>query len=631
MPTISPVPVQRSEARADAARPAKTTRMVMTPRVRRALADAASQPSGWTYILSATGTPSAPMAVNIQWNDPNRNAQIIVWPLQPNSPNELWMYTTDGYIISSLKSNMCLTVVGDNVLSIPVTSYKDATQLWSLSDNGTVVSQQDNRVLTVGDPIQGGGNFVGVSSLDPSSPPSPSQIWSLYPNNPLAGILRQTQSFPAYTSGDTGTAYSAIMSKLSGGQPDFDLRRQYVNLAAPLSAWLSIVLTMPCPDGVDSGAWIQVQQQLAWESTAAIAVQALFENYTLCHLALFSSQEAILNKAIADASIETSATTSSVFGVIVWGIAYTLLQANPVTAVVANLIQAGINAAAAASPDGVVASNAFLTEVSALWNLLDQGFDEILQATALIENEILSDWGKLQMAYAEIIASQSNFAWATGMTAEIVANSAPGFQVAMLQALVPSKYQIYINAGTWPTPPASCTWQYGDQLLVVASTPFNTDTTYPDYMMINDILADNAVQPELFWLGGGGWATPMAMGGLQLTLMVTNQTTRFFTLYVSQDSTERNTDPVAPWSSGTTSWTLDGTADARVIDSDGNDVVTFQIKLGDDDVPDLSVESLAGGYGVSTPVCNVKFDDSRWDAGPSCQITIFAKAARAEE
>jgi hypothetical protein len=605
--------------------------MVMTPRVRQALADAASHPSGWTYLLSATGTPSAPMVLNIQGDDPNRDAQIIVWPLQPNSPNELWMFTTDGYIISSLKPNMCLTVVGGNVLSIPVTDYSDAaTQLWSLSDNGTIVSQDDNRVLTVGAPIPGGGNYVGVSDLDPSSPPPPSQTWSLYPSNPLAGVLAQSQPFPPYTSGDTGTAYSAIMSKLSGGQQDFDLREQYLNLAAPLGAWLATILTMPCPDGVDSADWVEVQQQLASESTAAIAVQALFENYTLFHLALFSSQEAILNKAIDDASIGTSTTTSSLFGVIVWGIAYTVLQLNPVTAVVANLIQGAMNVAAAAK-DGVVASNAFDVEVSALWNLLDEGFDEILQATALIENEILSDWGKLQAAYAEIIAgSQSDLAWASGMTAEILAASAPGFQVAMLQALVPSKYQIYNSAGIWPDPPASCTFTYGNQLLVVASTPSNNDLTYPDYMMINDILADQAELPEFFWLGGGGWATPMAMGGLQLTLMVTNQTTQFFTLYVSQGSTERNTDPIAPWSSGTTTWTLDGTADAKLVDSNQNVLATFQIKMGGDHVPALSVESLAGGYGASTPVCNEKFADSRWEAGPSCQITIFKKASTKE-
>src|SRR5687768_15750205 len=117
-----PVPVGRSRARTDAGRPPKTPRMAMTPAVREALAATASQPpAGWTYIRSATGTPSAPMVLNIEWASPDSGAQIIVWALTPNSANELWMFTTDGYITSWLHLNMCLTVVGDDVQSMPVT------------------------------------------------------------------------------------------------------------------------------------------------------------------------------------------------------------------------------------------------------------------------------------------------------------------------------------------------------------------------------------------------------------------------------------------------------------------------------------------------------------------------------
>jgi hypothetical protein len=619
MSEIQSVPVGRSVVRTRAARSAKTPPMSMTPRVRQSLAAAASQtPGSWSYILSASGTSSAPMVLNISSASTAPNTQIIVYALQPNSPNELWMLTGDGYIISSLKPDLCLTVVGSNVLSVPVTAFGDTTQLWSLGDNGTVVSQADNRVLTVGD-----DNNVGVADL--GSPLGTMQIWSFYPSNPLTAILAQAPvPFPSYTSGDLAIAYSAIMSRLGNNQADFDLRTQYLNLAAPLGPWMSTILTMGCPDGVDSDDWGTVQQQLAQELTAAVAVQSLFASYTVCHLALFSSQEAILNKAIIDASLDVSTKTNSLFRVIVWSILYTLMQTEPDTAIVANIIQGGLNVAAA-KKDGVVASNAFSVEISALWALLDEGFDEILQATALIETDILSDWGRLQAAYAEIIdASQGNLAWGAGMTAELVAASASGFQVAMLQALVPAKYQIFfmsLDEG-FGNPPPSCQWTSDNQTFMVASASDN-DFEFPEFMMTNDI--SGAVPDAFFYWGQGGWATPMAavLSDSHLTLMLTNQTNRFVKFSVAGQSAA---PVIAPWSSATITWQIDGGDSAKVTvsNSSGTTIVFFDISQDEGDLPVVDNQDVGGGWGLTTPVCYPSYSDAY---GGSCQITIFETIA----
>ena len=604
--------------------------MVMTPRVREALA-AASQPAGWTYLLSATGTQSAPMVANIQNNDPNRGAQIIVYPLKPNSLNDLWLFTAEGYIVSGLRPMMCLTADGDNVVSTPVTEFGDVRQLWSLSSDGTIASRVDNRVLTAGTPGVEGYPNVGVADLE--SPLPPQQIWSIYPDNPLTRILTQEpEPFPTAPAGSgSAIAYAAIMSQLGG--PGFDLRTQYLNLAAPLAAWLSTILTMPRPDGVADADWVAVQQQLGRELTAAIAVQTLFANYTVCHQALFSSQEAILNKAIVDASIETSAKTHSLFGLIVWSIIYVGLETDPGTAVVANIIQCALNVAAAAKRGGVVSSNAFSADVSALWNLLDEGFDEILQATAVIENEILGDWGRLQTTYAGIIAgSQGNLAWPAAMTAEIVGNSVSSFQTAMLQALVPSKYQIYFLGAENKSvgdPPAdgSCEWVHDDNYFEIASAPGGSDVTFPDYMMKNDILPPSSVPLTFFYLGQGGWATPRASRGNDddITLMVNNQTDRFIQLSVSQGTTQQGTaGPIAPWDSAPITWRFDDPVDATLFGDVGQELARFSIGRGNDDHSVFVYgQSTEGGYGFSTPVTY----PGTSGISASCQITIFTKSA----
>jgi Ricin-type beta-trefoil lectin domain len=602
----------------------KTPRPALTPQVLLGLELSASQPAGWTYIVSATGTKAAPLVVNIQGGAPTPGSQIIAYPLKPSSPNELWLFTADGYILSALDSSLCLTVVNGNVVANSVTAYGDSSQLWSLPGNGTIVSQANSQVLAVGD-----NQFVGVVDFDSSSPPA--QMWSYFPNNPLPGILAQAPDpFPVWAPGtDLGNAYAAVMTQL-GGNPDFDLRAEYRNLAAPLGAWLSTILAMPLPNGVTSADWNTVQQQLVQELTAAMAVQDLFANYTTCHVALFSSQEAILNKAIDDASILTTSQTSSLFGVIVWSIVYVALEADPDTAVIANIVQGAMNIAKAANDKGVVGTNAFQVEVSALWNLLSEGFDEILQATAAMEKEILSDWGKMQATYAEIIGG-GGLAWPTGMTAGIVANSAFPFQTAMLQALLPSQYLIaFTNTNVSIGGPPSCTFETPHEWFEIMAPTNETTFSWPEYMMTNDILANNAVSLDFFYFGQGGWATPMSSGGgpaEALTLMVTNQSNRFVLFSVSQSGMSNyTTAPIAPWQSASFTWkcgSLDGSASVTITDGTGATLATFSIYQADHngETPEVSGLTVSSGYGLSSPLCRAGYNGYY---GASCQATIFA-------
>jgi Ricin-type beta-trefoil lectin domain len=599
----------------------------LTEQARRALAQAASvPPTGWLYLLSGTGTAAEPLVANIEYGFPTPGSQIIVWPLTPNPSNELWMLTIDGYIISQLDSNLCMTIVDGNVVANPVTAFGDTSQLWTLETNGTIANQASGQVLTVGN-----GQNVGVADFDSTLPAS--QNWSIYPNNPLTAILAQSPDpFPTWASGtDLGNVYAAMMTQLGGGQASFDLRSQYTNLAAPLGAWQATLLTMPCPGWADSGDWSTVQLQLAQELTAAIAVQRLFDNYIQCHQALFSSQEALLNKVIEDASIEVSTTTSGIFAVVLWNILYVAGESNSATATLTNIVQAAINIAQAVNNQGVVATDTFQVAVSDLWNLLAEGFDEILLATATIENELLGDWGMLQASYAQIIdGAQGNLAWPADLTATIVANATIGIQTSLLQVLIPSKYEIFYTSpgNVYGPPPASCLWTTSpaNEWFEIGSLSGNT-FSFPDYMMQNDILA-NGVQLESFYWGFNGWSTPMSGGPFAetLTLLVTNQTDQFVTATIGQEGMDDYTmAPISPWQSSSYSWecgSLDGSASVSITDSGGGKLATFQIYQEDGAyTPVVSSQSLTTGYSLTAPVCYPGLDGG---PGSACQITILA-------
>jgi hypothetical protein len=598
----------------------------MPEQARRALAQASSTlPSGWIYLLSGTGTPASPLAANLRYGFPNPGSQVIVWPVNApgtQSPN-LWMLTTDGYIISQIDANLCMTVDGGNVVTNPVTAFGDPTQLWTIEPNGTIASQSNAQVLTVG-----ADNFVGVTDFDSSLPAS--QNWSIYPNDPLTTILAQSPvPFPTWSQGtDLGNIYAAIMTQLGGPQPNFDLRAQYTNLAAPLAAWLSTLLTMPMPGWANSGDWATVQQQLAEELTAVTAVQSLFNNYIQFHQAMFSSQEALLNKVIDDASIEVSAPATGLFGVIVWNIIYVIGQTNSLTATLTNIVQAAMNIAQAVNTQGVIASDAFQVAVSDLWNLLNSGFDEISLATATMENTILTDWGMLQATYAQIIdATQGNLAWSAGTMANIVASAAVGIQLSFLQVLVPAKYEIFfLPVGeVYGSPPPSCWWQTSpaNEWFEIASLS-DGDFSFPDYMMQNDILANN-VQLESFYWGFNGWATPMAGGDNDeiLTLLVTNQTNQFITATISQDGTTYTMAPISPWQSSSYTWScgsLDGSASVIINDSTGGALASFQIYQHKGDTPIVSGQSTATGFKLTSPVI---YTGQSAGPGAACQITIL--------
>jgi hypothetical protein len=140
------------------------------------------QAGQWFYIQSnLTDSAGNIYVANVQGANASPDAQIILWPLQPNSYNTLWKYE-NGRIVSALSSVFDPGLVWDiNGLSTKYVVLMSPDQAylpqWIFNDDGTI-SNQDGQVLD----IVGGVAQSGASLVIDVSAQSPSQQWSVvYP------------------------------------------------------------------------------------------------------------------------------------------------------------------------------------------------------------------------------------------------------------------------------------------------------------------------------------------------------------------------------------------------------------------------------------------------------------------
>jgi hypothetical protein len=230
--------------------------------------------------------------------------------------------TADGYIVNSLNPDLVLSLAVDptSTLQAPVYDTKlviafkapvpYAGQLWTATAGGIIYSRQNGLVLTVNgtfDPKTGTPVPVFVAPLaNPASPP-PSQVWDFGTGKGLQAVLAQPpQPFP-YPEDDR-SAYKYIDSRL--GLSNSTLRAEYLNLAAPLASYQTLLSRMPPPEQYRTKPtipeWEAIIGQLEQELTAAVAVQALFQQITDLHINLGLQQTMALQELATLLAIPTS-------------------------------------------------------------------------------------------------------------------------------------------------------------------------------------------------------------------------------------------------------------------------------------------------------------------------------------
>ncbi|MGF6230667.1 hypothetical protein QFZ27_004622 [Inquilinus ginsengisoli] len=565
-----------------------------------------SPPTGQLLSIRSVGAgDTPPMVVNIQWASMTPGTTTILYEAQPNSPNIVWTYTEDGFLLSSVNPGLALSLnvnasVGSGSANGVATYPKQpldagaSFQQWSFvqvdAQAGTylIVNQQSMQALAIS----------GTSNKDPLQlvPPDPTdqtQLWSVSPTYPLEVLLAQPSvGYPAFTGSELA-AYTYLNGQLGLTKLGTDLRSQYGNLAAPLAGYQSRVNMIatavvlqhspkdknPPADLPDTDAMVTVAGVLSEELTAAQAVQQLFQQLTMFHAELAIVATNATSAVIADAAIDTQSqqavkvSSAAIFE----GLIYTILSAGSLIPgegevakglgmllpVIANLYQTGVNTVSSYRQSK--AQNAqkekdeeifydFEGEVAQVQQFLVDSFEAVGNALAAMESAILGDSFKTRTvaAMAALPSGGNSLFWPPEQGVTLIPRIVPGYEVGVLQALLPTKYQIY--TGTWiqgsvqsntnfdsippPTAPSYCIWDEeinsqagsgGASTVYWIASVASHDAGYPGQATMDFLSKNSSVRWFNFYRRLAGWSG-FASGEKWLT---NNQTILMFRNYTS--------------------------------------------------------------------------------------------------
>lgn len=538
-----------------------------------------SPPTGQALTIrsvAAAADNSTPMVVNIKGGSLDPGATTILYPMQPDSPNSIWTYTVDGFLCSSINPGLVLSYdrngnvgsgTANGVATYPILPPLTGPnmQQWAFvpvdAEAGTylIVCQDGTQALAIS----------GTSASDPLqlvAPPDASdrtQQWSISPTYPLEVLLAQpAMGYPAFT-GNELAAYAYINSQLGLTKLKTELRAQYANLTAPLAGYQSRVNMLATavvlqhsskdkqpPAGLpDSDAMVTVAGVLGEELTAAQAVQQLFQQLSMFHAELEIVTTNATAAVIADAEIDTQSTVKMSSSALYEGLIYTLLSAGGLLPgegaivkglgmmlpVVANLYQTAVSTVS--SYQQAKAQNQrqkdvaifydFEGEVAQVQQFLADSFTAIGNALVAVESIILGDSFKTRAAAAmtAVPSGGSSLFWPPEQGLSLIPLIVPGYEVGVLQALMPTEYQIYTGTwiqGSWQSnqtgngvPPLSapsyCIWDEEINSSVGASTVYwiasvaSHEAGYPGQATMDFLSKRSSVRWFNFYRRLAGW------------------------------------------------------------------------------------------------------------------------------
>jgi len=564
--------------------------------------------------------------------------------------NQMWQLTTDGRMLSSYGSGNVLEVGAQvsGVWGVQVDLQQNPTtngQHWS----GMPQSQNllDNWHLSQSLYVPGGSPYDNPTPVlqSPPSNPDPGFLWYPMPSNPLDSIITQPpQAFPFFTDGQLA-AYQAANELLGFGQGDTpDFRGQYLNVGpstvnTDLTDNIVTLRSSPTPGNVSDSDWNTVIGVLANEVTMVVAVQTLFSNYNLWHMAQFADNGTILNGLVADAQMEQTQQVNAVGVAIAQGALYTALEAIPVVGgVLGNVINTAINAALAG---GQASTSPFLSAVSTLYHDLSQQLMSISGQATLMETAILSDWGKLQAVYPLTNLSGNDPASLSASALgeqNLLETTTKGYSISAMQMLLPVKYQIYVyaenNQNSVDGIPPYAQYVSPEPENGVYKKYWIADSTSwqstPSETCMNTDIWGNGVLQEDFFNGVKGWGfarcypfqvQPGSNPGVDcngLVITITNQTPNALTVNASPNNGQGVTvngpssQTMQPYGSVTfIGYYVSGLAiDITITDPNlGTDSVakfTAHQHLCGMAAGDVSVDppSTSMGYKLTSPICN---------------------------
>jgi len=498
--------------------------------------------------------------------------QINVGAIPDNSSFSMWRYEFPGYIVSNVDDNIVLSlelgsgntagnpVYIDNVVAYPRQAGDQLFQLWTVREEGMIVSQYDGKPLMIPEPASPPASTLNVGTFD-----SGYQIWDFSPGMALQTVLQQPAiGFPP-GSAEEQNIYDSICKEL--GLPD-GIRSQYQNLAAPLAGYQSAINLMATgklveniqankgtpPASAEPSAYQTVVTQLNKEIIAACAVRQLFEQATSLYLSLSQAQAIMLSELITDCALPEGVKVSppkknrSWIGDLVEGILYTGMnvagsfvgdpaagkEASLMAGVIKNGLPCFANLMATAFTTGQSAltggsgstaklqateQNIYNYEmtVSQLQQALLNEFEELGTFLGQIEALILGDWYKLQAVYEMCYSYGDMFSlyWPSTMTAKDTDQMLSVYAQGVLKTLIPANKQFDINASMHINYKARLSpgWHSGSFYINNDDGTQNSYSTNLSSNLMNLIWAVGT-NANAFFLGLNGWELPATYQGI---------------------------------------------------------------------------------------------------------------------
>jgi hypothetical protein len=129
---------------------------------------------------------------------------------------------------------------------------------------------------------------------------------------------------------------------------------------------------------------------------------------------------------------------------------------------------------------------------------------------------VLSDWGKSQSIYQLTISDAVNaLAFPPDLS---ISQAMPGYQLAVLQMLMPSTWQLYVlnETPTGPTDPLNNYFDYYVPGLgtFAAFLGLGSYGSNPTPQLLQDLFGpqmQNVMNVDQFLYGGGGWNMPVVL------------------------------------------------------------------------------------------------------------------------
>ncbi|EGC37172.1 hypothetical protein DICPUDRAFT_15974, partial [Dictyostelium purpureum] len=462
--------------------------------------------------------------LNIKNGSKDQNTPVILWPIQKNSTNELWQLTSDGHIISRMFGNVVLdvgnSVDGSNskfyVIINPNFNVNSDSQKWVVNSETNQISNKNFPNLYLG--IDGAYNgpiapvkYQNIVLAKPSDNSNPCFQWLFLPKSPFYKILSQKpEPFPTYEKDPQFAETYHLISKTITLDRTNSIRTQYSNTIAPLSSFQSSLVSMKCPKDVNPEVFEIVKDQINYELTCAISVQNLFATFSKFYTENYICSEAsITNLALLCKLDSKKDLVTGFFKSFIDNTTTNILCMIPeIGPIFTEFVDIGYDLYA---DSGYSTNNIspFTVAVSQLYKRFYTNFINILKIIGEIETDILNDWGMMKTTYSCImlpVGTPNSLFWNTNMNYELVNATSIANDIAILQVLMPSKYQIYYCSFgiNYTNAPSYCQyWDNRKQFYYIAEIQDNN--AFPDSELMKTYLWGNNVNQQEFYQSNFGW------------------------------------------------------------------------------------------------------------------------------